>query len=52
VQIEDDNINDLRSSHGLDAESVGDWVGTTHGQSLEVDKIPVGTGIGDRVISS
>jgi hypothetical protein len=52
AQIEDDYSNDLRSSHGLDAESVGDWVGTTHGQSLEVDEVPVGSGIGDRVISS
>jgi hypothetical protein len=38
--------------YGLDAEDADGWVGTTHGQSLEVDKVPVGSGTGDRVISS
>jgi hypothetical protein len=51
AQIEDENVNDLVSSHGLNAESVGDWIGTTHGQTLEVYNVPVGPGIEDRVIS-
>jgi hypothetical protein len=41
AQIEDDDNNDLRSSHGLDAESVGDWVSTTHRQNLEVSDASV-----------
>lgn len=52
AQIEDDNINDFGSSHGLNAESVGDCAGTTHGQNPEVYNVPVGPGTGNRVISS
>jgi hypothetical protein len=31
AQIEDENANDMRSSHGLDAASVSNWVNETHG---------------------
>jgi hypothetical protein len=41
AQIEDDNNNDLRSSHGLDAESISDWVSTTHSQNLEVSNASI-----------
>jgi hypothetical protein len=40
AQIEDEN-NDLRSSHGLDAESIGNWVSTTHSQNLEVSNASI-----------
>jgi hypothetical protein len=39
AQIDDD--------YGLDAEDVDGWVGTTHGQTLEVYNVPVVPGFGD-----
>jgi hypothetical protein len=44
-----ETLAEIEDYYGLDADG---WVGTTHGQSLEVDEVPVGSGIGDRVISS
>jgi hypothetical protein len=41
AQIEDD--------YGLDAEDVDGWVGTTHGQTLEVYNVPVVSGFGDSI---
>jgi hypothetical protein len=34
AQLEDENVSDLVSSHGLDATSISNWVGTTHGQTM------------------
>jgi hypothetical protein len=50
AQIKDENANDLRSSHGLDAASVGDWVDKTH-SNVVTDNFPVVPIIVDKVIS-
>jgi hypothetical protein len=51
AQIEDENANDLVSSHGLDAARVSDWVGKTHSQVI-TDNVSVVPVIVDRVLST
>jgi hypothetical protein len=52
AQIEDKNANDVVSSHGMDATSVSDWVGTTHGQTMETYDVPLIPGMESRVTST
>jgi hypothetical protein len=40
AQIEDEN-NDLSSSHGLDAESIGIWVSSIHNQNVEASNASI-----------
>jgi Asp-tRNA(Asn)/Glu-tRNA(Gln) amidotransferase C subunit len=40
AQIEDES-NDLSSSHGLDAESIGNWVSSIHNQNVEASNASI-----------